>query len=84
VSSYVEEHRERFGVEPICRALEVSASAYYQRAKGERSARSLEDERLLELIAEIHEPTTAPTATGECGSPCSAPASRSAGAGWRG
>jgi transposase InsO family protein len=55
VSSYIEEHRERFGVEPICKTLEVSASAYYQRAKGERSARSLEDERLSRLIAEIHE-----------------------------
>lgn len=55
MSSYIEEHRERFGVEPICKTLEVSASAYYQRAKGERSARSLEDERLLARIAEIHE-----------------------------
>jgi putative transposase len=55
VSSYIEEHRERFGVEPICNTLEVSASAYYQRRKGERSARALEDERLLDLIAEIHE-----------------------------
>ena len=55
MSSYIEEHRERFGVEPICNTLEVSASAYYQRRKGERSARSLEDERLLDLIAEIHE-----------------------------
>ena len=55
MSSYIEEHRERFGVEPICKTLEVSASAYYQRAKGERSARALEDERLLALIAEIHE-----------------------------
>jgi transposase InsO family protein len=55
VSSYIEEHRERFGVEPICKTLEVSASAYYQRAKGERSTRSLEDERLLDLITEIHE-----------------------------
>ena len=55
VSSYIEEHRERFGVEPICKILEVSASAYYQRRKGERSARSLEDERLTRLITEIHE-----------------------------
>jgi len=55
VSSYIEEHRERFGVEPICKTLEVSASAYYQRAKGERSTRSLEDERLSRRIAEIHE-----------------------------
>jgi transposase InsO family protein len=55
VSSYIEEHRERFGVEPICRTLEVSASAYYERAKGERSDREIEDERLLGRIAEIHE-----------------------------
>ena len=39
-------HRDRFGVEPICQTLDVSASAYYQRATGERSARRVEDERL--------------------------------------
>jgi len=55
VSSFIEEHRERFGVEPICRALEVSASAHYERAKGKRSARAIEDERLLERIREVHE-----------------------------
>jgi len=51
---FVDEHRERFGVEPICRALEVSASAYYQRAKGERSARAIYDERLLAEIKLVH------------------------------
>jgi putative transposase len=55
VSRYIEEHRGRFGVEPICRTLGVSASAYYQRASGERSAREVEDERLLELIKTTHE-----------------------------
>ena len=55
MSSYVEEHRERFGVEPICKTLEVSASAYYERAKGKRSARAIEDERLLARIREVHE-----------------------------
>jgi putative transposase len=54
MSRYIEEHRGRFGVEPICRVLEVSASAYYERAKGERSARSLEDERVLALIRVTH------------------------------
>jgi putative transposase len=54
VSAFIDEHRERFGVEPICRTLGVSASAYYQRATGERSARVVEDERLLELIAATH------------------------------
>jgi putative transposase len=55
VSRYVDEHRGRFGVEPICRTLGVSASAYYQRATGQRSARQLEDERLMARIREVHE-----------------------------
>jgi putative transposase len=55
VSRYVDEHRGRFGVEPICRTLGVSASAYYQRKTGERSARAMEDERLLAVIRAVHE-----------------------------
>jgi putative transposase len=54
VSRYVDEHRERFGVEPICTALGVSVSAYYQRRSGRRSTRAIEDERLLERIRELH------------------------------
>jgi transposase InsO family protein len=54
VSAFIDEHRARFGVEPVCRTLDVSASAYYQRATGVRSDRRIEDERLLELIAELH------------------------------
>jgi putative transposase len=50
VSSYIEEHRKRFGVEPICRTLEVSASAYYERRTGRQSSRAIEDERLLARI----------------------------------
>jgi putative transposase len=53
VRRHIDEHRGRFGVEPICRTLGVSASAYYQRAKGERSERAVEDERLLERIKEL-------------------------------
>jgi transposase InsO family protein len=54
VSRYVDEHRGRFGVEPICKTLGVSVSAYYQRRSGRRSARALEDERLLKRIRELH------------------------------
>jgi putative transposase len=54
VSAFIDERREDFGVEPICRTLGVSASAYYQRAQGERSARAVEDERLLGLIRQVH------------------------------
>jgi putative transposase len=54
VSRYIDEHRGGFGVEPICRDPGVSASAYYQRASGQRSARAIADERLLERIREVH------------------------------
>ena len=55
MSAFIDEHRERFGVEPICEVLDVSASAYYQRHTGERSERAVEDERLLVVIRETHE-----------------------------
>jgi putative transposase len=55
VSRYVDEYRGRFGVEPICRTLGVSASAYYQRATGQRSGRVIDDERLLGVIKTTHE-----------------------------
>jgi putative transposase len=54
VSAFIDQHRASFGVEPICRTLDVSASAYYQRATGERSERVFEDERLLARIEELH------------------------------
>ena len=54
MSAFIDEHRERFGVEPICRVLGVSASAYYHRATGARSRRAVTDERLLERIREVH------------------------------
>jgi putative transposase len=54
VSRYIDEHRGRFGVELICRTLDVSASAYYQRRTGQRSVRAIEDDRLLGRIREVH------------------------------
>ncbi|MGH8302560.1 MAG: IS3 family transposase, partial [Steroidobacteraceae bacterium] len=54
MTAFIDCHRERFGVEPICLTLDVSASAYYQRATGERSARSVEDERLTGRVREVH------------------------------
>jgi putative transposase len=54
VSRFIDEQRGRFGVEPICRTLGVSASAYYQRKSGQRSERAVEDERLLGRIRELH------------------------------
>ena len=54
MSAFIDQGRGRHGVEPICRTLGVSASAYYQRRTGQRSARQVEDERLLERIRDVH------------------------------
>ena len=54
MSAYIDEGRGRYGVEPICRTLGVSASAYYERATDGRSARQVEDERLLGRISDVH------------------------------
>ena len=54
MTAFIDEHRGAFGVEFICETLDVSASAYYQRATGQRSARQIEDERLLGRIRELH------------------------------
>jgi len=54
VSAFVDQERERFAVELICRTLGVSPSAYYHRAIGQRPARAVEDERLLGRIRALH------------------------------
>ena len=54
MSALIDQDRDHFGVEPICSVLDVSASAYYQRATGQRSARDIEDERLLGVIRALH------------------------------
>ncbi|MFF4568003.1 IS3 family transposase [Streptomyces sp. NPDC001435] len=43
------------GVGFICRALELSESAYYARRKRPKSARRLRDEQLLRLIVQVHD-----------------------------
>ncbi len=54
MSAFIDERRGDFGVELMCRTLGLSASAYYERATGRRSARAVEDERLLEVIKKTH------------------------------
>jgi len=54
VSALVDSERDRFGVEPICRELGVSASAYYARRNGPPSRRTVEDAQLVERIRQVH------------------------------
>lgn len=51
MTRYVDERRDAFGVEPICRALGVPVSTYYARRSRKPSRRALEDRQ---LVAEIH------------------------------
>jgi transposase InsO family protein len=49
VRSFIDQHRERFGVEPICKRLRVAPSAYWRQAARQRnpslhSARARRDE----------------------------------------
>jgi putative transposase len=39
--SFIDEHRDEHGVEPICSALQVAPSTYYAAKKRQPSARAL-------------------------------------------
>ena len=51
MTRYIDERRDMFGVEPICRVLEVPVSTFYARRSRVPSARELADR---ELVEEIH------------------------------
>jgi putative transposase len=54
---FIDEHRDRFGVEPICRVLQIAPSTYWARKRAERepAARTLADRQLLEQIRRVHD-----------------------------
>ena len=52
--SYIDGHRERFGVEPICNTLQFAPSTYYAAKKRSPSARQLRDEELKPEIERVH------------------------------
>ncbi|MDO9556256.1 MAG: IS3 family transposase [Coriobacteriia bacterium] len=54
MSAFVDEYRDGLGVEPICREIEASASAYRARRTRPPSARAVRDEYLLAQIKRVH------------------------------
>ena len=52
--AYIHEHKDRFGVEPICRVLPIAPSTYYQHSGRPPSARALRDAKLKAEIAQVH------------------------------
>ena len=53
--SFINEHRERFGVEPICDTLQVAPSTYYAALSRPASARQVRDRELKVEIARVHQ-----------------------------
>lgn len=59
VVAFVDDHRERFGVEPICRVLsehgvKIAPNSYYAHKKRPASARSVRDGQVLAEIVRVH------------------------------
>ncbi len=54
MSVYIDQHKERFGVEPICRQLPIAPSTYYDFKQRPPSARKIRDERLKAEIMRVH------------------------------
>lgn len=53
IVEYIDTHREAFGVEPICRELQVAPSTYYAAKTRPPSRRAVEDERLVAEVRRV-------------------------------
>ena len=54
MTRFIDSHRDRFGVEPICHALEVAPSNYYAHKARPPSARAVADEGLKAEIKRVY------------------------------
>lgn len=52
--SFINAHKERWGVEPICKVLQVAPSTYYAALSRQPSVRHQRDEELKVEIARVH------------------------------
>jgi putative transposase len=50
---YIDEHRDEFGVEPICRVLQVAPSTYYSAKSRPLSPRALRDAVLIPILVAL-------------------------------
>jgi transposase InsO family protein len=55
MTTYIDEHRDRYGVEPICALLPIAPSTYYDSRSRPPSARTLRDAALKVQIGRVHE-----------------------------
>ena len=55
MTRFIADHRERFGVEPICRELQVAPSTYYAAHRRKPSERWMRDEALKVKLRQVHD-----------------------------
>ncbi len=55
MTSFIDTHRDRHGVEPICTTLQVAPSTYYASRRRQPSRRALEDQGFKAEICRVHE-----------------------------
>jgi putative transposase len=53
--AYIDHHKDRYGVEPICRVLPIAPSTYYNATRRPASARAVRDTELKTEIARVHD-----------------------------
>ena len=53
--AYIDRHKDRFGVEPICRVLPIAPSTYHHARRRPPSARAVRDARLKVEIGRVHQ-----------------------------
>jgi putative transposase len=53
MTRYIDQHRDRFGVEPICRTLQIAPSSYYAARRRQPSARASSDAELAPKILRV-------------------------------
>jgi putative transposase len=54
MTRYIDQHRDRFGVEPICRTLQIAPSTYYAAKSRPPSARARGDQALMPELQRVH------------------------------
>ena len=47
---YIDQHRDEFGVEPICKVLQVAPSTYYAAKRRQPSARARRDAVMMQVL----------------------------------
>jgi len=89
IVDYIDSHRERFGVEPVCAVLaeagiSIAPSTYYARSKTPLTEVELDEAYMANQLRSLWQNNWGSTGPGSCGMRLAAPATTSAATRWPG